>query len=71
MPLARPKPAVQSGGINAVAIATPGMTLPLLFVELATMPAKPPKKAISTSYTVGCVRASSSLCASSRGVSRK
>ena len=35
--------------LNAVAIATPGMTLPLLFVELATMPAKPPKKAISRS----------------------
>ena len=54
-----------------MAIATPGITFPLLFVELATIPARPPKKAINTSYTVGCVRASNSLWASLIGDIRK
>ena len=37
------------GGIRAVAMATPGMTCPLLLVVRASTPAAPPKKAISTS----------------------
>ncbi len=44
-----PKPAVQSGGIKAVAIATPGIAFPFSFVAPATIPAKPPKNAIRTS----------------------
>lgn len=49
-PVASPKPAVQSGGISAVAIATPGMTVELRSLrDCATIPARPPKKAISTS----------------------
>ena len=65
--MAIPYPAVQRGGINAVAMATPGITFPLDLVELAMIPAKPPKKAIRTSYTVGWVRASNSLWASLMG----
>ena len=66
-----PNPAVQSGGMRAVAMATPGSTLPLPLQLSATMPAAPPHKAMSTSYRVGDVRARSSDCASLRGVSRK
>lgn len=71
LPVAIPKPAVQSGGIKAVAIATPGSTFPFPFVARATMPAAPPHNAISTSYSVGDVRAKSSDWASSSGVSKK
>src|SRR5574344_1265603 len=66
-PVAIAYPAVHSGGIRAVAIATPGRTLPLPLVHIATMPAAPPQKAISTSYKVGDVRASNSDCTSSNG----
>ena len=42
--VANPYPAVQIGGISAVAMATPGITLPLNLLLTATIPAKPPKK---------------------------
>ena len=58
--VAKPYPAVQIGGINAVAMATPGITLPFRLVLIAIMPAKPPNKAIRTSYIVGLVRANNS-----------
>ena len=50
-PVPKPNPTVQSGGIKAVAIATPGITLPVRWLRLlnATIPAKPPHKAIPTS----------------------
>lgn len=48
-PVAKPKPAVHSGGINAVAMATPGIGLPFSTRVIAITPTKPPKKAISTS----------------------
>ena len=48
--VARPNPAVQSGGISAVAIATPAITVDVLSLRVcATMPAAPPKNAMSTS----------------------
>lgn len=50
-----PKPAVQSGGIKAVAIATPGMAFVCSWREMETMPAMPPNKAINTSNNVGNV----------------
>lgn len=49
LPIASPYPAVQSGGIRAVAMATPGIGLPLLTRVIAMTPTSPPKKAISTS----------------------
>ena len=52
---------MQRGGIRAVAIATPEMTVPCSLRLFSTMPAAPPKKAISTSNIVGLVRASSSV----------
>ena len=70
-PLANPKPAVHNGGINAVAMATPGMTLLFSLREPARMPVKPPNKATNTSRNVGLVRANSSLPASSIGEMRK
>ena len=43
-------PPYRGGGISAVAIATPGMTVELRSLrDCATIPASPPKKAISTS----------------------
>ena len=60
-PVANPKPAVHKGGINAVAMATPLMTLKNPFFVKATIPASPPKKAMSTSKNVGDVRAKSSF----------
>ena len=71
MPVANPNPAVHSGGINAVAIATPGITLPFSLVATATIPARPPTKAMNTSYMVGEVRANNSDCTSSSGVKAK
>ena len=60
--VAIPYPAVQRGGIKAVAMATPGITVEVLSLrDWATMPAKPPNKAINTSHMVGDVRAKSSL----------
>ena len=47
--MANPYPAVQSGGMRAVAMATPGITLPLPFVAMASIPAAPPQSAMSTS----------------------
>jgi hypothetical protein len=61
LPVAKPKPAVQSGGIRAVAIATPGITVGTSLRELATIPARPPKIATPTSRSVGVVRAVNSL----------
>ena len=47
--VASPNPAVQSGGIKAVAIATPGMTVEVRSLrDWATIPAKPPNSAINT-----------------------
>jgi hypothetical protein len=40
---------VQRGGINAVAIATPGIGFPFSTLVMAMTPTKPPKKAIKTS----------------------
>ena len=49
-PVASPKPAVQRGGMRAVAMATPGMTVDVRSCRVcATMPARPPNRAISTS----------------------
>ena len=52
-------------------MATPGSTFPFDFVERATIPAAPPNRAISTSYMVGDVLASSSDRASFRGDNKK
>ena len=73
LPVPIPNPTVQSGGIKAVAMATPGMTLPMRWLRLlrATIPASPPHSAMPTSYMVGEVRASSSDWTSSSGVTRK
>lgn len=62
---------MHSGGIRAVAIATPGITLDFSRRVMPMMPARPPVSAISTSHRVGVVRASSSDRASSSGVTRE
>ena len=65
-------PQVQSGGISAVAIATPGITVFVLSILVCPMiPAIPPKNAISTSKNVGDVHASSSTVGSLTGDKRK
>lgn len=64
-------PAVHSGGIYAVAIATPGITYDLLRRVAAVLPASPPNRAISTSQMVGVVRASNSVCPWDNGVMAK
>lgn len=46
-------------------------SLPFCLLEVASMPANPPNKAINTSYTLGDVRAKSSECASLSGEIRK
>ncbi len=69
--VANPYPAVHKGGMSAVAMATPGITLPFCRHAAATIPAPPPKKPISTSYIVGDVRASSSDRPSLTGEIRK
>ena len=58
LPVAKPKPAVHNGGINAVAIATPDIVV-IAFERLlnAIIKAKPPAKAIITSRTSGAVLA--------------
>ena len=48
LPVARPYPAVQRGGINAVAIATPGIGLPFSTRVTAITPTNPPKKVKNT-----------------------
>ncbi len=69
---ANPYPAVQRGGMRAVAMATPGITVDVRsFLDCATMPAKPPAVATSTSHTVGEVRARISLWAVDRGDKKK
>ena len=60
LPPAIPYPAVQSGGINAVAMATPGITLFFSVLVLPIAPAIPPAKAIKTSHIVGLVLANNS-----------
>ena len=56
-PFARANPVTQSGGMRAVAMATPGMALDLSFRDPEMMPAIPPKVAINTSSIVGFVLA--------------
>ena len=71
-PVASPKPTVHSGGINAVAIATPKITeLIVPFFVLAIINAKPPKKAINTSLISGFVLDNSSEDSSLRGKKAK
>ena len=61
MPIASPYPAVHSGGIKAVAMATPAMVFVcLLRLLMAIIKAKPPAMAINTSRTSGDVLAKSS-----------
>ena len=63
---------MHSGGISAVAMATPGITLlALSFLVEPMQPARPPQKAISTSQMVGWVRASSSEVELEMGVMLK
>ena len=47
--VAIPKPTVHRGGIRAVAMATPESTVPFSLREFSSIPATPPKVAISTS----------------------
>ena len=59
--MANPNPTVHSGGISAVAIATPKITLAMVpFFALAMTNAKPPKKAIKTSRISGFTRPNNS-----------
>lgn len=59
LPFAIEYPQVHNGGIRAVAIATPGITVFTLSSRVCPIiPAIPPKKAISTSKNVGDVLAS-------------
>lgn len=48
-----PYPQVQSGGIKAVAIATPGITFDFSVRVIPMIPASPPHNAINTSQIVG------------------
>ena len=55
-----------------MAIATPAKAVPFSFLQSSNIPAKPPNKAIRTSYIVGFVLASSSVGLDRlRGVMRK
>ena len=71
LPPAIPYPAVQSGGINAVAMATPGITLLFSVLVLPIAPAMPPAKAIKTSHIVGLVRANNSSVVPVKGDIKK
>ena len=72
LPVASPKPAVHNGGMRAVAMATPEMTVPLSFRLISMIPAEPPNKAMNTSYIVGLVLVSNSVgFSSSSGDTRK
>ena len=63
---------VHKGGISAVAIATPKITVAIVpFFVRAMMSAKPPKKAIKTSLISGCVLAKSSEDSSLNGKNQK
>lgn len=66
--VANPNPAVQIGGIKAVAIATPGIAAAAFVLEPATIPATPPKNATPTSSIVGFVLAKISDVVFPRGV---
>jgi len=55
-PFAKPYPATHKGGINAVAIATPGTAFDLSFLVIEITPAKPPNIATNPSSKVGSVR---------------
>ena len=66
--VANPYPTVHNGGIRAVAIATPGITLLVLVRVKPIIPAIPPVKAIITSHIVGLVLAKISLPAVVIGV---
>src|SRR5690606_25735803 len=69
---AKPNPAVHNGGIKAVAIATPNITLATVpRLALAITRAIPPKKAIRTSRISGAVRASNSDDSSLNGKNLK
>ena len=57
--------------MSAVAIATPGITLPFFSRVFPMAPAMPPKSAIRTSQMVGLVRAIISAVGVSIGVIRK
>ena len=69
--LAIPNPETQSGGIKAVAIATPGIALDLSFCEPEIIPAIPPNKATAASKNVGAVRWLISVVKSPKGVIKK
>ncbi len=69
--VASPYPAVQRGGISAVAIATPGITLLGLLRVIPIIPAVPPTNAIITSHIVGLVLDNISLPAVVIGVKEK
>ena len=72
LPLAMEYPHVHRGGISAVAIATPGITVLVLSILVCPMiPASPPKKAMRTSKNVGDVLASNSTVGSLTGDKRK
>lgn len=69
LPLAIEYPQVHRGGISAVAIATPGTTVPNFSSLVCPMiPANPPKKAMSTSKKLGDVLAINSDVGSLIGV---
>ena len=73
-PVATPYPAVQSGGIRAVAMATPGTIVIaafLLLEALAIIPARPPKKAIKISKVCGLTRPNNSEVSPLIGVIKK
>ena len=69
--MASPKPAVQTGGISAVAIATPGNAAAILDLLIATIPAIPPKKAIIISSAVGFILDNNSAVGFPKGVTKK
>ena len=69
---AKPKPTVHSGGIKAVAIATPKIAeLIFSFFVFAIIRARPPKKAIKTSLISGLVLDNNSDISSPRGKIKK
>ncbi len=69
LPLAIEYPQVHRGGISAVAIATPGTTVPNFYSLVCPMiPVNLPKKAMSTSKKLGDVLAINSDVGSLIGV---
>ena len=55
LPEASPYPVTHSGGIKAVAIATPGKVTEISFLAIDIIPAMPPKIATNISKKVGRV----------------